>query len=91
MWSCEVARSSEEHERLSFLLGQFGRKTVGRPRGVIRREEFRTKNGNLGLYRWPSRKAMQAMRTRIEEILTPGYVGVAVETLAERLTPVLQG
>ena len=47
--------------------------------------------GHWYLYRWPSQKAMQAIRTQIKEILTPGYLGVAVETLVERLTPVLRG
>ena len=47
--------------------------------------------GHWYLYRWPSQKAMQAIRTRIKEILTPSYVGVAVEALVERLTPVLRG
>ncbi len=47
--------------------------------------------GRWYLYRWPSQKAMQAIRRRIKELLTPGYVGVAVETLVEQLTPVLRG
>lgn len=34
---------------------------------------------------------MQAIRDRIKEILTPRYLGVAVETLVEQLTPVLRG
>lgn len=47
--------------------------------------------GHWYLYRGPSQKAMQAIRTRIKEILTPGYAGMAVEALVERLTPVLRG
>ncbi|MCL6507766.1 MAG: hypothetical protein K6T59_12135 [Bryobacteraceae bacterium] len=47
--------------------------------------------GRWYLYRWPSQKAMQAIRRRIKELLTPGYMGVAVETLVEQLTPVLRG
>lgn len=47
--------------------------------------------GHWYLYRWPSQKAMQAIRGRIKELLMPGYVGRAVETLIQRLTPVLRG
>jgi len=43
------------------------------------------------LYRWPSQKAMQAIRRRIKEILTPGYTGIGMQTLVEKLTPVLRG
>jgi hypothetical protein len=47
--------------------------------------------GRWYLYRWPSQKAMQAIRSRVKELLTPRYLGVAVETLAKQLTPVLRG
>lgn len=49
------------------------------------------KPGHWSMYRWPSQKATQAIRDRIKEILTPRYPGVAVETLVERLNPVLRG
>jgi group II intron reverse transcriptase/maturase len=49
------------------------------------------KPGHWSLYRWPSQKAMQAIRDRIKEMLSPQYPGVAVESLAERLNPVLRG
>jgi len=47
--------------------------------------------GHWCLYRWPAQKALQAIRTRVKEILTPRYLGVAVEDLVKRLTPVLRG
>lgn len=47
--------------------------------------------GHWYLYRWPAQKALQAIRTRVKEILTPRYLGVAVEDLVARLTPVLRG
>jgi len=47
--------------------------------------------GHWFLYRWPAQKAMQAIRTRVKEILTPRYSGVAVEDVVKRLTPVLRG
>ena len=47
--------------------------------------------GHWYLYRWPAQKALQAIRSRVKEILTPRYLGVAVEDLVTRLTPVLRG
>ena len=43
------------------------------------------------LYRWPAQKALQAIRSRVKELLAPRYLGVAVEDLVKRLTPVLRG
>jgi len=49
------------------------------------------KPGHWSLYRWPSQKAMQAIRDRIKETRTPPYAWAAVESLVEQLNPVLRG
>ena len=47
--------------------------------------------GRWYLLCWPSQKAMQTIRRRIKEILTPRYPGTPIAVLVERLTPVLRG
>jgi group II intron reverse transcriptase/maturase len=62
------------------FLGFYHRKLISRQRP-----------GHWYLYRWPAQKAMQAIRSRVKELLTPRYLGVAMEDLVKRLTPVLRG
>ena len=47
--------------------------------------------GRWYLQSWPSQKAMQTIRRRIKEILTPKYPGTPIADLVARLTPVLRG
>ena len=43
------------------------------------------------LYRWPSKRAMASIRTKVHEMTDRSYVGYALETVAERINPVLRG
>ena len=47
--------------------------------------------GRWYLLCWPSQKAMQTIRRRIKEMVTPRYPGTPIAVLVERLTPVLRG
>jgi hypothetical protein len=47
--------------------------------------------GRWYLQSWPSQKAVQTIRRRIKEILTPRYPGTPIAILVARLTPVLRG
>ena len=47
--------------------------------------------GRYYLYRWPSKRAMSSIRTKVREMTDRRYVGHGLETAAERLNPVLRG
>ncbi len=47
--------------------------------------------GRWYLLCWPSEKAMQTIRRRIKEMVTPRYPGTPMAVLVERLPPVLRG
>jgi hypothetical protein len=101
------AQAQESLRQLEAILGRLGLRLNPQKTRIVQLTEGREGFDFLGfhhrkqgswrwpghwyLYRWPAQKAMQAIRHRIKELLTPGYLGVAAETLVEQLTPVLRG
>lgn len=101
------AQAREAHRRVETILGRLGLRLNPQKTRIVQltggREGFDFLGfhhhkrvswrwpGRWYLQSWPSQNAMQTIRRRIKEILTPKYPGTAIEALVARLTPVLRG
>ena len=57
----------------------------------LRKVESWRWRGKFYLQRWPSTRAMNSIRAKIRALTDRRYTGIALETVVERLNPVLRG
>jgi RNA-directed DNA polymerase len=101
------AQAREAHRQLEAILERLGLHLNPRKTRLVQLSEGREGFDFLGFHHhkqvswrwpgrwhlqsWPSQKAMQTIRHRVKEVLTPGYWGTPIAILVARLTPVLRG